>query len=56
MQTEIIQFCFYKTLLRQAKLLQQYTEDSGRNIERGLFLIQGVTGGTDQTSGGCSLC
>ena len=20
------------------------------------FLIQGVTGGTDQTSGGCSLC
>ena len=27
-----------------------------RNVSQKAIYIQGVTGGTDQTSGGCSLC
>ena len=30
--------------------------ESNENLESIYLNIQGVTGGTDQTSGGCSLC
>jgi hypothetical protein len=32
------------------------TSDARTAVAEMLWYIQGVTGGTDQTSGGCSLC
>jgi len=40
----------------QTDALGQAATRIGQNVLFYLKCIQGVTGGTDQTSGGCSLC
>jgi hypothetical protein len=45
--------------LRKAILLTDLHTENKLSVECAIYIhihIQGVTGGTDQTSGGCSLC